>query len=139
MQDKAMGLLGIMRKASALAIGEENTVDALKKGKVKLLILPSDASEKRKKDAELLLRGRNAESVEVPYTGQEIADALGIGGCSILAITDLGFASSFIANLPDTGQKYEEISEALKRRLEKAKRRKRETALNGKKNQRGGE
>ena len=41
-----LAFLGLMRRASALAIGEENASEAIGKGKARLLLLPSDGREK---------------------------------------------------------------------------------------------
>ena len=44
MSERLLNMLGLMRKAGAIAIGEVNTGGACRGGKAKLLLLASDAS-----------------------------------------------------------------------------------------------
>ena len=43
MDDKAMGLLGLMRRAGAIQIGEDNTGETVRAGRARLLLLAADA------------------------------------------------------------------------------------------------
>ena len=43
MREKTLNLLGLMRKANAIAVGETNTGGAVRAGKAKLLLLAADA------------------------------------------------------------------------------------------------
>ena len=45
MREKALNLLGLMRKANAVQIGETDAGSAVRAGSAKLLILASDASD----------------------------------------------------------------------------------------------
>lgn len=127
MSDKVLSLLGLMRTASAIAPGEENAADAISKGKARLLLVAEDANEKAKNRAERYLEGRRALMIHLPYKNSEIAQAIGIGGCAMLAVTDMGFAKSLLKNLSEMYPgKYEAEAEEMNRRFEKAERRKRE-------------
>lgn len=127
MSDKVLGLLGLMRAASAIAPGEENTADAVSQGKARLLLIAEDANEKAKKRAERYLEGRRALMIPLPYKNSEIAQAIGIGGCTMLAVTDMGFARSLLKNLKEMYPgKYDAEAEEMNRRFEKAERRKKE-------------
>ena len=44
MSDKILNMLGLMRRANAIQIGETNTGAAVRGGKAKLLLLAADAS-----------------------------------------------------------------------------------------------
>ena len=46
MTEKIKTLLGLRKKASCLVRGEDNCIEAISKGKVRLLLLASDAGEK---------------------------------------------------------------------------------------------
>ena len=58
MRDKLLHLLGLMRRANALAVGEVNTGSTARAGKAKLLLLASDASENARRRAEGFAAGR---------------------------------------------------------------------------------
>ena len=51
MREKALNLLGLMRKANALRIGEEETGAAVREHEAKLVLLASDASPNARKRA----------------------------------------------------------------------------------------
>ena len=51
MREKALNLLGLMRKANAVQIGETDAGAAARAGSAKLLILASDASDNAKSRA----------------------------------------------------------------------------------------
>jgi ribosomal protein L7Ae-like RNA K-turn-binding protein len=99
--DKALGYLGLMRKANAVAIGETDTGAAAKSGKAVLICLASDASDNAAKRAETFAYARAVPVVRLPYEKQTISELVGKAGCSMLAMTDLGFAAAFAAALAD--------------------------------------
>lgn len=128
MEDKTLGLLGLMRRAGAIQIGEDNTADAVHAGKAKLLLLASDAPEKARRRAEGYVFGHRTQTVPLHYTGEELAGALGTGGCAMAAVTDIGFANALMKGLsqqyPD---RYSAIMAETDKRCAKAARRKKET------------
>ena len=52
MDDRAIGLIGLMRRAGAIEIGEDNSGSAVSAGKAKLLLTAADASENALRHAE---------------------------------------------------------------------------------------
>lgn len=127
MNDRVLGMLGLMRAASAIAPGEEKAADAISQGKARLLLVAEDANDKAKKRAEHYLEGRRALKIQLPYKNTEIAQAIGIGGCAMLAVTDMGFAKSLLNTLNEIYPgRYDAETEEMNRRFEKAERRKKE-------------
>lgn len=57
MTDPITGFLGIMRKASALAPGEDQATDAVLRGKARLLILHPTWGSGRKRERNECLKG----------------------------------------------------------------------------------
>ena len=47
MREKTLKLLGLMRRANAIAIGEDNTGAAVQSGRTRLLLLAADACDDR--------------------------------------------------------------------------------------------
>ena len=129
MREKTLKFLGLMRRANALQVGENNTGEAVRSGKAKLLLLASDASDNARKRAESFTAGRSCLLLPLPFTKEELSAALGLGGCSMAAVTDLGFANALIKRLrelePET---YAAAAEEVARRFSKAEKRKSETA-----------
>lgn len=136
MSEKLLNLLGLMRKANAIEIGEMNTGNACREGKGKVLILASDASDNARQRAGSFVNGRRTVLIRVPFSKEEISAKVGVGGCSMAAITDLGFANAFVKGLAETDpEQFGEIAEQIEKRLGKAVRRKKSTAEGKKKHQ----
>ena len=129
MKEKILKFLGLMRRANALQVGENNAGEAVRGGKAKLLLLASDASENAKKRAESFVGGRSCLLLELPFTKEELSAALGLGGCSMAAVTELGFANALIKRLQELSpETYAETAAEVSRRFSRAERRKSETA-----------
>ena len=125
MREKALKLLGLMRRANAIQVGEEKTGSAVKAGKAKLLLLAADASDNARRRAELFITGRNVQLVPLPFDKAELSQHLGVNGCSMAAITDLGFANAFAKLLLGIeSDVYGDMAERLEKRFDKAERRK---------------
>ena len=115
--DKALGYLGLMRKANAVAIGETDTGAAAKSGRAVLICLASDASDNAAKRAETFAHARGLPVTRLPYEKQTISDLVGKAGCSMLAVTDIGFAAAFAAALADGDEASDRtLADALKAR-----------------------
>ncbi len=122
MTDKAMGLLGLMRRAGALEPGESKAGDAVKGGKAKLLLLAADASDNARDRAESFTRGRSTLTVTLPFVKEELSEGLGIGGCAMAAVTDMGFANALMKQLAEAEpEQYAEAAEETERRYQRAR------------------
>lgn len=133
MREKTLNLLGLMRKANAIAVGETNTGGAVRAGKAKLLLLAADASDNARSRARGFTHGRDIVTVTLPFTKDEIAAHVGVSGCAMAAITDIGFANAFMKSLAAAvPEGYDESTAEIRRRFEKADRRKKEAAAHEK-------
>ena len=125
MREKILNLLGMMRRANAITIGEDKAAEIVRAGKAKLLLLASDVSENAARKAENLANGRNVQLLSLPFDREELGSALGVGGCSVAAVTDLGFASAWMKLLAaQWPERYAEAAKAVEDRRDKAIRRK---------------
>lgn len=133
MREKTLNLLGLMRKANAIAVGETNTGGAVRAGKAKLLLLAADASDNARSRARGFTHGRDIVTVTLPFTKDEIAAHVGVSSCAMAAITDIGFANAFMKSLAAAvPEGYDESAAEIQRRFEKADRRKKEAAAHEK-------
>ena len=127
MREKTLNLLGLMRRANALQVGETNAGAAVRGGKAKLLLLARDASDNARGRAEGFLFGRNAIGLTLPFTKAEISAHVGVSGCSMAAVTDIGFANALMKLLVELSPgEYEEIAAQVEQRFSRAERRKKE-------------
>lgn len=96
MTNKALSLLGLMRKANAIAVGEDSSGDSARKKSAKLILVASNASDNAHGRAHGFAAMAHAPMIELPFTKDEISAAVGKRGCSMAAINDLGFAEALI-------------------------------------------
>ena len=132
MTDKALKLLGLMRPAGAIEIGTDRAAEAAHAGKARVLLLASDASETAERKAAYALEGKSAPVLKLPFTREELSQALGVGDCTMAAITDMGFAEAFVRQLAaeDAGR-YAATAAALTAKSEKMRRRRSEKGTKG--------
>lgn len=127
MSDRILNMLGMMRRANAIQIGETNTGATVRGGKAKLLLLAADASDNAKSRAEGFARGRSVLTVQLPYTKDEISTSVGLNGCSMAAVTDMGFANALMKALAEAQPEvYSQLAQETNTRFQKAQRRKKE-------------
>lgn len=125
MREKALNLLGLMRRANALSIGEEDTGSAVREHAAKLVLLASDASPNAKKRAAGYMYGSKAPLITAPFTKEEMSLHVGKSGCSMAAVCDIGFANAFMKLLCKISPaEYDEAAQTIQRRAIESKKRK---------------
>ena len=132
MTDKVLKLLGLMRPAGAIEIGADRAAEAAAAGKARLLLTASDASETVLRKAAYALEGKRALDLKLPFTREELSEALGVGDCTMAAITDMGFAEAFVKLLAaEDPEQYAEAAAAMTAKHEKMRRRRSEKGTKG--------
>jgi len=92
--DRALELLGLMRKAGKLELGEMNVGAAVRERRAKLLLLAPDAGANARDRAEGFSAGHRVPLVELPFTKDALSAALGKANTVMAAVTDAGFAKA---------------------------------------------
>ena len=93
-----MALLGMARRAGALAYGTGSTRRALKEGRARLVLFAQDASEtQRDKVMKLLLHGKTPRAIL--GTREALGSAVGSAPVSAVAVTDRELAKELVARL----------------------------------------
>ena len=116
---KALGYIGIAKKAGALSVGETNAGAAVRAGKGRVLLLASDASPNARHRAEGFVNGTQTPLVTVPFTKAELSDATGLAGCSMAAFTDVGLAAVFMAALAENEPSFSDTAQLLQEKNNK--------------------
>lgn len=96
MNEKALRLLGLARRARLLEVGEEPTVILCRSGKARLLLVAADAGEHTFRRAENLCRAGKPPMLKAPFTKAALGSALGCNACALCAFSDAGLAASFL-------------------------------------------
>ncbi len=121
--NKALGLIGIAKRAGKLGIGAEVCSIAVRDGKARAICTASDATERTKEWA---------SSLDIPYlplnvSKEALGALLGRASCAQLVIMDVGIAASVAEKLLEESNEYtdayNELSQ-LKARQEKRKQKK---------------
>ncbi len=93
-----MALLGMARRAGALAYGTGSTRRALKEGRARLVLFAQDASEtQRDKVMKLLRHGKTPRATL--GTREALGSAVGSAPISAVAVTDRELAKELVARL----------------------------------------
>ena len=99
MREKALSLLGLMRKAGKIELGEMNVGAAVRERRARLILLAPDAGANARDRAESFARSRGIPLVELPFTKEELSRGVGKANTVLAAVTDTGFAKAFITDL----------------------------------------
>ncbi len=93
-----MALLGMARRAGALAYGTGSTRRALKEGRARLILFATDASETQKDKVMKLLRHGETPRATLG-TREALGSAVGSAPVSAVAVTDSELAKELAARL----------------------------------------
>jgi ribosomal protein L7Ae-like RNA K-turn-binding protein len=91
-----LSLLGIARRAARLSLGNDATMDSMRQGEARLVILASDLSPRTAKGIKDVAEQEEVAAVQIGATMDEISMALG-KRTGIVAVNDAGFAKKMHA------------------------------------------
>ena len=119
-QNKSLGLLSISRKGGNIVYGEDHVGAQARARRARLVILASDAGGHTVRRAKSFVAGTAQPIVTVPFTKDELGDALGIVSCAIACITDVRLAQAFVKTLgePEKNAKLLEDLDVRVKRVE---------------------
>ena len=118
--DKAIGLLGLARKAGKLETGEETVGSLLLQKRARLTLLASDAGSAVARKMHGLAEGTRQRILALPYDKLTLGAALGKQSVSVAAFADISMALAFVKALPP-GLAAPELLEDLERRVARVK------------------
>lgn len=101
MVNKVYGLLGISTKAGKLVSGTDLVLEEMKKNKVSLVIIASDASEKTIKNMIYYCEKYNIDNL-IYGTIDEISKSIGKHNKAIIAIEDANLAEAIKKEIINT-------------------------------------
>ena len=113
--DKARNYLSLARKAGRIELGEEPVGAVARAQKARLLVVASDASDHTWRRAKSFVSGTDQQCIRVPYTKNELGEAIGRQELALAAITDPALALAFLKAL-DAPEKYREALQSLEKR-----------------------
>lgn len=96
--NKINGLIGLAFKAGKVSFGTDATKEAIQKGKVKLVIVAEDASEKLKENFEFLCK---KEKVDIVIYGkiEDLSKTIGKNNKAVIGIKEINLAKEIKKNI----------------------------------------
>ena len=123
--DKALNYLSLGRKAGRIELGEEPVGGAARAKKARLILVASDAGDHTWRRAKSFVSGSEQICMKVPFTKDQLGEAVGRTALAMAAFTDPAMALAFVKALGDPAQ-YKEILEALDKRTARIRQRQKE-------------
>ena len=123
--DKALNYLSLARKAGRIELGEEPVGAAARAKKARLILVASDAGDHSWRRAKSFVAGTEQLCLKVPFTKDQMGEAIGRTSLAMAAFTDPALALAFVKALGDP-EKYKEALESLDRRTKRIRQRQQE-------------
>lgn len=123
--DKALNYLSLARKAGLAELGEEPVGDITRAGKGYAVVVASDASDHTWRRAKSYCAGTEQQCIRLPYTKEELGQAVGRTSLAIAAVTDASMALAMLQSLPEPG-KYQASIAVLEQKSQKLQKRRQE-------------
>ena len=137
--DNILHMVGLALKAGRLEVGEEPVGAACRARDCRLILVARDAADNSFRRVKHFADAGQCLWVSVPYTKEELGEAVGRTACAMAAVTDIGFAEAIGQKLavvdPD---KYSLTAEKLHVKAERAAQRRKEQQAHERNLRRGG-
>ena len=132
--DKALNYMALARKAGRIELGEEPVGAAARAQHARLVIVAGDAGDHTWRKAKSAVAGTEQLCIKVPFTKDQLGQAIGRTSLAIAAFTDPALALAFVKAL-DTPEA--EVVAKLEVRTQRIQKRQKE-AIAHKRNVRAG-
>lgn len=123
--DKALNYLSLARKAGRIELGEEPVGAASRAKKARLILVASDAGDHSWRRAKSFAAGTDQLCMKVPFTKDQLGEAIGRTSLAMAAFTDPALALAFVKALGDP-EKHKEALESLDKRAKRIRQRQQE-------------
>lgn len=137
--DNILHMLGLALKAGRLEVGEEPVGAACRARDCRLILVARDAADNSFRRVKHFADAGQCLWVSVPYTKEELGEAVGRTACAMAAVTDIGFAEAIGQKLAAVDpEKYSLTAEKLHVKAERAAQRRKEQQAHERNLRRGG-
>lgn len=97
-EQKLLGLLGFAARARKLVCGTDLCRDEVRRGKLPLVLVASDASANTKKRIADACKYYGADMCTIPTTAGELSQRIGkVGSIAVIGVTDMNFVNGIAA------------------------------------------
>ena len=123
--DKALNYMALARKAGRIELGEEPVGAVARAQKAKLVVVASDASDHTWRRAKSFVAGTEQLCMKVPFTKDQLGEAIGRTSLAMAAFTDPALALAFVKALGEP-EKHKEALASLDKRTQRIQQRQKE-------------
>ena len=120
--DKALNYLALARKAGLAELGEEPCGAAARAGHARLIVVAADASPHTWRRAKSYTAGTDQQCLKVPFSKDEMGEAIGRSSLAMAAFTDPALALAFVKAL-EMREEYREVLENLELKTKRVRQR----------------
>lgn len=137
--DNILHMVGLALRAGRLEVGEEPVGAACRARDCRLILVARDAADNSFRRVRHFADAGQCLWVSVPYTKEELGQAVGCTACAMTAVTDIGFAEAIGQKLAALDpEKYAITAEKLHVKAERAAQRRKEQQAHERNVRRGG-
>ncbi len=122
---RALNYLGLARRGGNIAIGEEPVGIACRSSRARLLVLAKDATDNTFRRARSFTQSGKPPVIRVPFTKEDMGNAMGVNACAMAAFTDVALALAFVQALNEP-EHYSALLAELEKQVERVKKRRAE-------------
>ena len=116
--DKARNYLSLARKAGRIELGEEPVGAAARAQKARLVVVASDAGDHTWRRAKSFVSGTDQPCIRVPFTKDELGQAVGRTSLALAALTDPALALAFLKAL-NAPEQHKDALQSLENRTKR--------------------
>ncbi len=137
--DNILHMVGLALRAGRLEVGEEPVGAACRARDCRLILVARDAADNSFRRVRHFADAGQCLWVSVPYTKEELGQAVGRTACAMAAVTDIGFAEAIGQKLAALDpEKYAITAEKLHVKAERAAQRRKKQQAHERNVRRGG-
>ena len=121
--DRALNYIGLARKAGLVELGEEPVGAVARARKARLVVVAQDATDHTWRRAKSFVSGTEQICLKIPYSKDQLGQAVGRSELALAAFTDPALALAFLKALeqPDRYRAEMESLEKLSARIRQRK------------------
>ena len=119
---KALNYMSLARRGGRIELGEEPCGAAARAGHAKLIVVASDASPHTWRRAKSYTAGTDQQCMKIPFSKDEMGEAIGRSSLAMAAFTDPALALAFVKAL-EMREEYQEVLENLELKTKRVRQR----------------
>ena len=119
---KALNYMSLARRGGRIELGEEPCGGAARAGHARLIVVAADASPHTWRRAKSSAAGTDQQCLRVPFSKDELGEAIGRSSLAMAAFTDPALALAFVKAL-EMREEYREVLDALELKTKRLRQR----------------